>query len=106
MLLLVSQLLEVAVALIKAIKEWANDNDIVLGESHKLNMLLNEARSLIEEIDRTQLRRKFRKLASDDFLQLHPSTEDLTEPGPIFVTTKPKKSESSTDSCSVPDTRV
>lgn len=78
--ILTIQLLEVGVVLIKAIEEWAEDNGIILGKSKKLDMLLNEARCLIEELDHVQVNQKSHKLLSDEFLQRDESDEDFTEP--------------------------
>ncbi len=74
------QLLESAVNLINYINEYCSENGIVLNENPKLNRMLNEAKTLLEEdvflSEKTSIRRIFTKEKSDD---------NFTEPEGSYV---------------------
>jgi hypothetical protein len=78
------QLLEVAISLIKQIKKYAEENGIILSENPKLNMLLNEAKTLLEE-DVYISEKITSKFFIRRFFTREKSDEDFTEPTRIKV---------------------
>ena len=76
--ILATQLLEVAVVLVKHIRRYVEDNGIILGESHTLNRLLREAKKLLDEIGYVDQILESRKLPSYFFDDRDP--EELPEP--------------------------
>ena len=47
--ILTFQLLDIAITLVKRIRRYAEENGILLGESHALNRLLKEAQNILDE---------------------------------------------------------
>ena len=74
------QLLEVSIYLIEGIREYAEENEIILGGSQKLDRLLNEAKTLLEEENYLTQPSKLKNWLTDDFLQRKRTDEDFTEP--------------------------
>jgi len=76
------QLLEIAVALIHQIRNYAKQNAIVLIENPSVDILLAKAKNLINEMETIESSATW---SADEFLQRKRTDKDLTEPIWILI---------------------